>query len=152
MSWGAWKELKRLKEKNWKVLTAWLQTQMGVVQFTSSEDTRAEINQTVADRTWLPNGFSNFVSLKATEPFRVTQFVPVWLDEDSKVPAEEPGRDRRLETNPSPHSLPVISWKCKQWGINQIFFFFHNPVPPPAPLSLTIKYEILNSASLKHIQ
>lgn len=50
---------------------------MGVVQFNSFEDTRAKIKQTVADRIWLLNVLSNFVGLRTTKPFKVTQFVLV---------------------------------------------------------------------------
>lgn len=108
------KRTEKIKREKLESADSMIPNPMGVVQFNSFEDTRVKIKQTGAGRIWLLNVVSNFVGLRATEPFKVMQFVRVGLDMCSQVPVEEPGSDRRLKAKQSPHSLPVIGSKCIQ--------------------------------------
>lgn len=71
------KRTEKIKREKLESADSMIPNPMGVVQFNSFEDTRAKIKQTVADRIWLLNVLSNFVGLRTTKPFKVTQFVLV---------------------------------------------------------------------------
>lgn len=69
------KRNEKIKREKLKSADSMTPNPMGVVQFNSFEDTTAKIKQTVADRIWLLNVVSSVVGLRATEPFKVMQFV-----------------------------------------------------------------------------
>ena len=71
------KNTKNIKREKLESADSMIPNPMGVVQFNSFKNSRAKIKQTVADKIWSLNVALNFVGLRATELFQVTQFVLV---------------------------------------------------------------------------